>query len=121
MNPHKKKANNLNYNNKRPKPKTVFFRVHSLNTAGNNLSVYRETFLNILNKTKHRVLGVFQHFNSSCGLLVPVETRVQPKKKGKNSENKLKAVVSFINRLRIIESHYACGKSTRIYLSSDLT
>lgn len=88
------------------------------NSAGNKVKVCRETFLSVLNITKHRVLGVFNRFKK-YGSLVPVETRGGSRKEHLFKDKK-DSVISFIKGLTAIESHYQRGKSERKYLQSDL-
>lgn len=101
----------------KPKARTYEYKIE--NQAGNYLHVCRETFLNVLNITKHRIIGVFTKFKNGVSK-VPVETRGGDHKQDKFG-NKRESVLSFIKTLKGCESHYGRGKSSRTYLSSDLT
>lgn len=56
------------------KSKSTIYEYIIVNEAGNNITVGRNTFLNVLNITKHRVIGVFTRFKKGINE-VPIETR----------------------------------------------
>lgn len=99
-------------------PRTTQFEYTICNLAGVNMNVCRDTFLNVLNITKHRVLGVFKRFKSGLNQ-VPTETRGGDRKE-KLFEGRKEAVINFIKQLKSCESHYARGKTNRLYLPSEL-
>lgn len=111
-NPKRKKKEDLK------KPKSMTFEYTIVNAAGVNLSVCRNTFLNVLNITKHRVIGVFKRFKKGANL-VPVETRGGDQR-SKQYDSRRKAVIDFISSFKANESHYGRGKSTKVYLPSEL-
>lgn len=101
------------------KGKSTTFEYTIVNQAGVNLRVCRNTFLKVLNITKHRVIGVFNKFKKGSSH-VPVETRGGNHKEAKFGP-KREAVRSFICSLKACESHYSRGKSSRVYLPSELS
>lgn len=57
------------------KPKTLSLQFYIENQIGNKIRVCRDTFLNVLGITKHRVLGVHKNFKKDEESLMPSETR----------------------------------------------
>lgn len=110
-NPKRRKVDSL-------QPRKIHFEYTICNEAGVNMNVCRETFLNVLNITKHRVIGVFKHFKIGINQ-VPVETRGGDRKENL-FKGKKESVINFIKQLKACESHYARGKTNRIYLPSEL-
>lgn len=98
--------------------KTITFSYFIENTAGNKVEVCRDTFLNVLEITKHRVQGVYKRFKAD-GSLVPVETR-GGYRKAAMYEHKIESIKSFIKKFKGCESHYSRAKTARIYLHSTL-
>lgn len=88
-------------------------------TAGNKLEVCRNSFINVLGITKHRVEGVFTRFKKD-GCLIPVETR-GGYRKAETYGKKIDAVIEFVKQFKGTESHYSRARSTRIYLDSSLS
>lgn len=86
--------------------------------AGVNLTVCRNTFLNVLQITMHRVIGVFKRFKMGANL-VPVETRGGDHKQKKYGP-KRQSVIDFISSFKANESHYGRNNSTKVYLPSEL-
>lgn len=101
------------------KPKSFTYEYTIVNQTGNHMLVCRDTFLKVLNITKHRIIGVFTRFKNGNSQ-VPVETRGGDHKQVQYGDRR-EAVKLFIKSLKGCESHYGRGKSERLYLSSDLT
>lgn len=112
---------------KRRRPKThQGNKPHSLNVqyyikrklADEDVPVCRTAFLQILNISKHRILGVLKRFKSSSEM--PKENRGGDHRSHKSSAKRNK-VIAFIKSFTVVETHYCRGKSTRQYLPSDLS
>ncbi|XP_072377223.1 uncharacterized protein [Diabrotica undecimpunctata] len=67
-------------------------------TAGNRLEICRNTFINVLGITKHRVEGVFTRFKKD-GCLIPVETR-GGYRKANVYQKKIDSVIHFVKQFK---------------------
>lgn len=101
------------------KNKNVSVKYTIENQVGNKLPVCRDTFLNVLQITRHRVLGIFLRFKGDA-TMIPVETRGGSRKEHLFAD-KRNAVIAYIKKLKMSESHYNRNKSTRMYLPSELS
>lgn len=99
--------------------KNIIYNYSVKTQAGNRIVVCRNSFLEILGITKHRVEGVFLRFKKGDAD-VPLETRGGYRKEDKYNK-KIDSVVNFIKQFKGIESHYSRGNSCRTYLDSNLS
>ena len=99
------------------KSKTIRYYIPKKDSK-DRLQVCRQTFLSTLLLSKNRVQGVVnRHFVTGNA---PKESRGGDRKQQIYASRK-KAVIEFIKKFRVIDSHYCRDKVTsRVYLSSDL-
>lgn len=88
------------------------------NSSKSLVPVCKASFLGVLNISKHRVDGVLKRFFEKSEM--PAENRGGDHTSQKN-QNKRDAIIQFIKGIVIIEKHYCRGKSSREYVSSDLS
>lgn len=106
-------------NDNEPSVRTMSLKFYIENIVGKLLRVCRQTFINALGITKHRVLGIYRNFKKTENSLIPQETRGGWRKED-IYKSKRDSVINFIRQLKGLESHYSRGKSKRLYLPSEL-
>ncbi|CAG9833610.1 unnamed protein product [Diabrotica balteata] len=107
---------------KRPKnsqhvAKTFQTRFYIMTNENRMLAVCKKAFMEVLGKTRRRIDTVTKNFYRT--FFPAMENRGGDKKLEKYMLEK-SGVMDFINKFRVIESHYCRGQSQRLYLDSSL-
>lgn len=92
-------------------------RFYILTNQKKILAVCKKAFIDVLGITRRRIDTVTKNFYQTS---LPAKENRGGDRKLEKYKLKKNAVMNFINKFRVIESHYCRGQSQRLYLASSL-